>query len=62
MWFFSTRLRRWIFTTLALPLLGKAAHRLGQEVERKNGPSRLSKGLHQAGNLTGRRARAPQRA
>lgn len=58
MWLFSTRLRRWIFTTVAVPLLGKAAHKLGDRVQRKKGPPRLAKGLHQVGNLAGRRARA----
>lgn len=63
MWIFSTRLRRWIFLSVALPALGAGAHWLGNRVERKRGPGRLSQTLHQAGNLAGRRkagARAKQ--
>jgi hypothetical protein len=62
MWFFSTRLRRWLFMTVAVPLLGKAAHKLGDTVEHRQGPSKLSKGLHRAGNLAGRKANPEQQS
>jgi hypothetical protein len=60
MWIFSTSLRRWVFMTVALPALGAGAHWLGNRVERKRGPGRLSQTLHQAGDLAGRKRRTPR--
>lgn len=58
MWvFLSTRLRRWLFMTVAVPVLGAAAHKLGEQLEQRRGPSGLTRGLHKAGNLAGRRQR-----
>lgn len=56
MWaFLSVRLRRWLIMTIAVPVLGSAARRLGDRLERKGGPTRLSRGLHKVGNMAGRR-------
>ncbi len=56
MWFFSTRLRRWLFTTVAVPVLGGVAHKAGDALERKKGRSAATDALHKAGNLAGRKA------
>jgi hypothetical protein len=58
MWLFlSRRLRMWLIVTLALPVATGVLRRLGEAVERRNGPNRLSNGLLQAGRV-GDRARA----
>lgn len=55
MWLLLTsRLRRWVILTVAVPLLGFAARRLGERMERDHAPSRLSRALRRLGNLTSR--------
>ncbi len=54
MWaLFSTRLRTWLLVAVAVPLAGAAARRL----EKRNGPTRLSRGLFSVGDLAARRGR-----
>lgn len=51
MWLFlSRRLRRWLFVTVAVPVLSAGARRLGAELERRRGSTRLSRGLTVAGS------------
>jgi formate hydrogenlyase subunit 4 len=66
MWLFLTRrLRTWLLLTLVVPLASGLLRRLGETLERRNGPSALSNGLLQAGRfgdraqdrLRGRRGR-----
>ena len=58
MWlFFTRRLRMWLILTVVVPIASGLLRRLGQAVERRNGPNPVSKGLIQAGAL-GDRARA----
>jgi hypothetical protein len=57
MWLFLTRrLRTWLILTVVVPLASGLLKRLGQELERRNGPSAVSNGLLRAGRL-GDRAR-----
>jgi hypothetical protein len=58
MWLFLTRrLRTWLLLTLVLPLATGVLRRLGQALERRNGPTTVSNGLLRVGAL-GDRARA----
>jgi hypothetical protein len=58
MWLFLTRrFRMWVVLTVLVPLATKVLRRLGQTLERKNGPTPVSNGLRKAGDL-GDRARA----
>jgi hypothetical protein len=57
MWLFLTRrLRTWLLITLVLPLGTSLLRRLGETLQRRNGPSAVSNGLLKAGAL-GDRAR-----
>ena len=57
MWlFFTRRLRTWLIMTLLLPLVTGLLRRLGEGLQRRNGPSRVSDSLLKAGQL-GDRAR-----
>ncbi|HKG49590.1 MAG TPA: hypothetical protein VKB14_04070 [Actinomycetales bacterium] len=57
MWvFLSTRLRRWLLFTAVLPLVGLLARSAADRVERRRGPSTLTRGLRHLGALD-RRAR-----
>lgn len=61
MWvFLSSRLRRWLFMTVALPALGAGAHWLGDRLERTHGPSTASRALHRAGDLARRKKARPR--
>jgi hypothetical protein len=58
MWlFFTRRLRTWLIVTLLLPLATGLLRRLGQTLERRNGPTTISNGLLRVGAL-GDQARA----
>lgn len=57
MWLFlSRRLRTWLLITLVLPLATGLLRRVGEALQRRNGPSTVSNGLLRAGAL-GDRAR-----
>jgi hypothetical protein len=57
MWLFLTRrFRTWVLLTILVPLASGLLRRVGQTLERRNGPSGISKGLLKAGEL-GDRAR-----
>jgi formate hydrogenlyase subunit 4 len=57
MWLFLTRrLRMWLILSVVVPLTSGVLRRLGQRLERRNGPSRVSRTLLRAGEL-GDRAR-----
>jgi hypothetical protein len=58
MWlFFMRRLRIWLILTVALPLATGLLRRLGRLLERRHGPSRVSRTLLKAGDV-GDRARS----
>jgi hypothetical protein len=58
MWLFLTRrLRTWLLLTLVLPVATGVLRRVGQSIERRNGPTAISNGLLRIGAL-GDRARA----
>jgi hypothetical protein len=57
MWLFLTRrLRLWLILTVLLPLGTGLLRRVGQALERRRGPSTVSRSLLRAGDL-GDRAR-----
>ena len=57
MWLFLTRrFRTWVLLTFLVPLASGVLRRLGQTLERRNGPTTVSNGLLKAGAL-GDRAR-----
>lgn len=57
MWLFLTRrLRTWLLLTVLVPLATGLLRKLGQALQRRNGPSAVSNGLLKAGDL-GDRAR-----
>jgi hypothetical protein len=58
MWlFFTRRLRMWLLLTVVVPLGTGLLRRVGLAIERRRGPSTVSRGLLKAGDL-GDRARA----
>jgi hypothetical protein len=61
MWLFLTRrLRMWLILTVLVPLGTSLLRRVGRGLERRNGPSRVSRALLRAGDV-GDRARATLR-
>jgi hypothetical protein len=61
MWLFLTRrLRMWLILTVLVPLASGVLRRIGVALERRNGPSGVSRALLKAGEL-GDRARARTR-
>jgi hypothetical protein len=61
MWLFLTRrFRTWVLLTVLVPLASGLLRRVGQTLERRNGPTAVSNGLLKAGDL-GDRARATLR-
>jgi hypothetical protein len=57
MWLFLTRrFRMWVILTVLAPFAVEVLRRLGQTLERRNGPTAVSNGLLRAGDL-GDRAR-----
>jgi hypothetical protein len=58
MWLFLTRrLRMWLILSVLVPLTSGVLRKVGRRLERRNGPTRVSRALVQAGEL-GDRARA----
>lgn len=58
MWLFLTRrFRTWVLLTFLIPLATGLLRRVGEALQRRNGPSAVSNGLLKAGEL-GDRARA----
>jgi formate hydrogenlyase subunit 4 len=58
MWLFLTRrLRTWLIVTLAIPLATGVLRRLGETIQRRNGPTAVSDGLLKVSRF-GDRARA----
>jgi hypothetical protein len=56
MWaFFSRRARLWLITVLVAPVASLVLGRLGTALERRKGPSTLSRGLQSGSRLLGRR-------
>jgi hypothetical protein len=53
----STRLRTWLLFAVAVPLGGAGARALARRLERRGGPTRLTRGLHTVGDLASRRGR-----
>ena len=66
MWLFLTRrLRMWLILTVLVPLAAGVLRRIGVTLERRNGPSSVSRALLKAGELgdrARRRARSGRRA
>jgi hypothetical protein len=61
MWLFLTRrLRMWLILSVAVPLTTGLLRRVGQRLERRTGPTRVSRALLKAGDL-GDRARSSLR-
>ena len=61
MWlFFTRRLRMWLILTVLVPLTTGLLRRVGRPLERRNGPTGVSRALLRAGDL-GDRARATLR-
>jgi hypothetical protein len=61
MWlFFTRRLRMWLILTVVVPLTTGVLRKVGRRLERRNGPSAVSRALLRAGDL-GDRARATLR-
>jgi hypothetical protein len=54
------RLRRWLVLTVLVPFAGGVLRKVGRRLERRNGPSGLSRALLRAGDL-GDRARGTLR-
>jgi hypothetical protein len=52
MWLFLTRrFRTWVLLTVLAPLATSVLRRLGQSLERRNGPTPVSNGLLKAGDV-----------
>ena len=61
MWlFFTRRLRMWLILSVVVPLTTGVLRRIGARLERRNGPSTVSRTLLKAGDV-GDRARATLR-
>jgi hypothetical protein len=61
MWlFFTRRLRMWLILSIVVPLTTGLLRRIGARLERRNGPSTVSRALLKAGDV-GDRARATLR-
>ncbi|HEX8489171.1 MAG TPA: hypothetical protein VF642_11550 [Propionibacteriaceae bacterium] len=58
MWLFITaRLRQWLFFAIVVPLITTVVHLVRQALEKRSGPTRLSRILRQAENLGRRKKR-----
>ena len=58
MWLFLTRrLRTWLVLTVLVPLVGGLLRRVGQSLERRNGPSGISNALLKGADLSDRTRR-----
>jgi hypothetical protein len=58
----STRLRTWLLFAIAVPLAGVLARAVARRIERRQGPTRLSRALATAGNAAARRDRREEPA
>ena len=57
MWaFFTARIRQWLFFAVAIPLITMVVHALRQVIEKRSGPTRVTRLMKQAEDL-GRRRR-----
>jgi len=55
MWlFFSRRLRMWLILTVVVPLATRVLRTFGRRLERRYGPSTVSRALIKAGDLADR--------
>ena len=62
MWlFFTRRLRMWLILTVLVPLASGVLRRAGVALERRNGPSGISRALLKAGELGDRARRRGRR-
>ncbi len=62
MWLFLTRrIRTWLILTVAAPLVAKLLQRAGASLERRNGPTSLSRGLSRGGEFLDSRRRGARR-
>ena len=53
--FFTKRLRTWLLLTVAVPAGAAAARALAHNIEKRNGPTPVSRGLMSVSNLVVRR-------
>ncbi|GLY29822.1 hypothetical protein [Kineosporia sp. NBRC 101731] len=58
--FFSRRLRTWLLLTVAVPALAVAARAVAHRIEKRNGPTTVSRALISASNFIGRRSEKSQ--
>ncbi len=62
MWLFLTRrLRTWLLLTVAAPLVAKLLQRAGTALQRRNGPTSLSRALCKGGEFLDSRRRGARR-
>ncbi len=62
MWLFLTRrLRMWLILTVVVPLASGLLRRIGESLERRGGPTRVSRTLLKAGDLADRTRRRSRR-
>lgn len=60
MWaFFSARLRMWLVLAVGAPLLGWLLGKVGDIIEARHGPTRISRGLQSVRRWLWRRSRGP---
>jgi len=57
----STRLRTWLLFAILVPLTGVAARAVARRLERRHGPTRLTRALNTVGNAASRRDRGDRR-
>ena len=57
----SNRLRTWLLFAVAVPLAGVVARAVARRIERRSGPTRLTRALHTAGDAASRRDRRSRR-
>jgi hypothetical protein len=58
--FLSRRLRTWLLLTVAVPALAVVARAVAQRIEKRNGPTGVSRALVGFSNLIGRRGSKSQ--
>ncbi|MEI4272618.1 hypothetical protein TEK04_12880 [Klenkia sp. LSe6-5] len=62
MWLFLTRrLRMWLLLSVGAPLLAKLLQRVGSSLERRTGPTTLSRALCKGGEFIDSRRRGARR-
>jgi hypothetical protein len=57
--FFSARLRMWLILAIGAPVLGWVLGRVGDAIEKRRGPSGLTKVLQKGRDWLARRSRGP---